>query len=257
MGLRDVRSIVGYARSHSGLLHFGPGFDSRHLHFASGWLIVLVDSQSFQMEDAPLFLDFSTPELDNRLSWFCPPARWAVDPAQRCLRVHTDANTDFWQRTHYGFEADNGHFLQLTAHGDFVLTTKVTSRGLHQYDQAGLMVRLSPSCWLKTSVEFEHEGPNRLGAVVTNAQLSDWSTQSLDPAITTVWLRVRAEAEDCIVESSLDGTRWEQLRMARLHDRRSVATVQCGLYACSPKQAGYAAEFSFLRFEPGRMAHAE
>jgi regulation of enolase protein 1 (concanavalin A-like superfamily) len=168
--------------------------------------------------------------------------------------VSPEAHTDFWQRTHYGFEADNGHFLYLEAASDFVLTTKVTSHPAHQYDQAGLMVRLSNACWLKTSVEFEPAGPNRLGAVVTHCQYSDWSTQPLAKDVHTVWFRVRAEGNDFLVESSLDGQYWEQIRVARLLERPSAALVSCGLYACCPQAAGYEAEFSFLNFEPGRLA---
>ncbi len=206
------------------------------------------------MSDRSLLEEFTQPSLNPRLRWHCAPADWRVDQSAGCLRVKPDASTDFWQRTHYGFEVDNGHFLHLQATEDFVLTTKVTSHPVHQYDQAGLMVRLSPSCWLKTSVEFEPEGFNRLGAVVTNAQYSDWSTQPLAKDVRTIWLRVRAEASDCIVESSLNGQQWEQLRMARLFERESARSVSCGLYACSPKGAGYEATFSFLQFEPGRVS---
>ena len=205
------------------------------------------------MNDFPLFEDFSRSSLDPRLSWRCEPANWRVGSAAKGLQLNPDGATDFWQRTHYGFEVDNGHFLFLEAAGDFVLTTEVTSRPLHQYDQAGLMVRLSSACWLKTSVEFEPEGPSRLGAVVTNSRYSDWSTQPIAPEVRTVWFRVRAEANDCIVESSFDGQEWVQIRMARLLERPAANSVSCGLYACSPKAAGYEAEFSFLRFEPGRL----
>jgi regulation of enolase protein 1 (concanavalin A-like superfamily) len=203
--------------------------------------------------DEPLDESFAGPTLSPRLRWLNEPAHWRIDAAARCLRVHTDAGTDFWQRTHYGFEADNGHFLHLRAEGDFVLTTQVTTHPAHQYDQAGLMVRVSPACWLKTSVEFEPEGANRMGAVVTNGQYSDWSTQPLAKDVSTVWFRVRAEACDHIVETSFDGRHWEQIRMARLLERASAGHVSCGLYACSPKAAGCEAAFSFLRFEPGRL----
>lgn len=205
------------------------------------------------MDDSPLFEDFSKPSLNPRLSWRCEPANWRVDSSAKCLRINPDSGTDFWQRTHYGFEVDNGHFLFLEADGDFVLTTKVTSHPVHQYDQAGLMVRLSPACWLKTSVEFESNGSSRMGAVVTNSQYSDWSTQSIDTDVHTVWFRVRAEDNDYIVESSFDGQEWTQIRMARLLDRPATRSVTCGLYACSPKAAGYEAEFSLLLFEPGRL----
>ncbi|MEO5795378.1 MAG: DUF1349 domain-containing protein [Rhodoferax sp.] len=206
------------------------------------------------MGDSAFSLDFTAPTLSSRLQWHAEPSQWQIDTARQCLRIQPDAHTDFWQRTHYGFEVDNGHFLHLQATGDFVLTTRLTSLALHQYDQAGLMVRLSPACWLKTSVEFEPHGPNRLGAVVTNAQYSDWSTQDIAQDVRTVWFRIRAEDCDFIVESSLDGVKWSQIRMAHLHERAAAASVACGLYACSPKAAGYEAQFSLLQFEPGRIA---
>jgi len=205
------------------------------------------------MTDTALHTTFSDGVLSPRLQWHCEPADWQLDAAASGLRINTDGHTDFWQRTHYGFQVDNGHFLHLKAEGDFVLTTKVTSRPAHQYDQAGLMVRLSSGCWLKTSVEFEPDGDNRLGVVVTNGHYSDWSTQPLAKEIDTVWLRVRAEDNDCIVESSLDGEQWTQIRMAHLHERAGADSVACGLYACSPKEAGFQAEFSFLSFIPGRI----
>ncbi|MCW5966425.1 MAG: DUF1349 domain-containing protein [Bryobacterales bacterium] len=45
------------------------------------------------------------------MRWFCELTEWKVltDPA--ALEISTTAHTDFWQRTHYGFQADNGHFL--------------------------------------------------------------------------------------------------------------------------------------------------
>jgi len=202
------------------------------------------------MSDTPLYEGFAGPDLSASLKWRCEPGRWSIERSTPCLRIEPDAKTDFWQRTHYGFEFDNGHFLFLEAAGDFVLTTKVTSRPVHQYDQAGLMVRVSPSCWLKTSVEYEPHGDSRLGAVVTNAQHSDWSTQPFPKGIATVWLRVRASGNDCLVEASQNGSEWQQIRMAHLHERAARASVACGLYACSPMGAGFQAEFSFLQFEP-------
>ena len=64
------------------------------------------------------------------------------------------------------------------------------------------MVRLSPECWLKTSVEFEPGEPSRLGAVITNHGWSDWSTQDLDPALARdVAFRVTRRGADYLVEA--------------------------------------------------------
>jgi regulation of enolase protein 1 (concanavalin A-like superfamily) len=205
------------------------------------------------MPDIDLHEDFSKPLLHPALRWQAEPARWHIDRERACLCIAPDAKTDFWQRTHYGFEVDNGHFLYLETTGDFVLTTQVRLRPLHQYDQAGLMLRLSPACWVKTSIEFEPEGSNRLGAVVTNAGYSDWSTQSIGQEVDAIWLRIRAEAEDCIVDASLDGQAWLQIRMAHLGEHSVGEPVRCGLYACSPKGAGFRAEFQRLDFAAGRL----
>ncbi len=202
---------------------------------------------------------FDQAELDFRLAWLNPPQTWHLK--NHCLTIQPDAKTDFWQKTHYGFEADNGHFLYAAVSGDFILTTRVRFKPVHQYDQAGLMVRLSSHCWLKTSVEYEPEGPARLGAVVTNNGYSDWSTQDFTAAKNELMLRVRREGSDYIVEYSAVDTpeqevtarQWTQIRLARLLEDDGQRPVKAGLYACSPLGAGYVAEFEFLEIEAGRL----
>jgi regulation of enolase protein 1 (concanavalin A-like superfamily) len=196
---------------------------------------------------------FTGPDLPPQLCWHCEPGGWSVLPAERCLRIEPDAGTDFWRKTHYGFEADNGHFLFAEAAGDFVLVTHVRFRPAHQYDQAGLMVRVSPVCWLKTSVEHEPDGPGRLGAVVTSHGYSDWSTQPFAPGPGEVWLRVRREGDDYLIEAAPDGRVWEQIRLAHLQEGPAGTAVACGIYACSPKGAGFVAEFCHLHIDAGRL----
>jgi regulation of enolase protein 1 (concanavalin A-like superfamily) len=192
---------------------------------------------------------FDQSQLDPRLAWFNPPARWRIDPALPALVIEPDAKTDFWQVTHYGFSAASGHFLYAALAGDFVLSASIRFKPAHQYDQAGLMVRLSDRCWLKTSVEYEPGGPGRLGAVVTNAGLSDWSTQDYNGE--AISLRVRREQSDYIVAYH-DGQAWSQLRMAGLHEDDG-GIAQCGLYACSPTAAGFSAFFERLTIATGRL----
>jgi uncharacterized protein len=187
-----------------------------------------------------------TSNLDrNDLGWFCEPGSWSTDSSSGELRIKTESNTDFWQRTHYGFQADNGHFLHLPVSSDFIATTKVTARGIHQYDQAGLMLRLSKDCWIKTSIEYEPEESNRLGVVVTNHQYSDWSTQNVSKECVTTWFRMHVTGATCIVQSSFDGFNWQQLRVAHI-SQRDQEPMRCGIYACSPKSAGFETQFHFL-----------
>ena len=190
---------------------------------------------------------FKRANPDARLCWLNPPPAWSIGPAG--LTFHPAAETDFWQRTHYGFRADNGHFLYLEVGGDFSLTTQVRFHPAHLYDQAGLLVRVGPSCWIKTSVEYESEGPSKLGAVVTNRGYSDWSLQDFPRGQKEVQLRIRRATQDFMIECRrAASTSWELLRVAHLH-QGTRRPLQCGLYACSPKDSGFQAEFRFLRIE--------
>jgi len=191
---------------------------------------------------------FDASNLPPALSWFCAPKRWSL--ANSRLIVEPESKTDFWQKTHYGFSADNGHFLHTTIEGDFVLSTRVRFYPRHQYDQAGLMVRFDADHWLKTSVEYELEIPSQLGAVVTNRGYSDWSTQPFPPGVNEIELRITRRGDDYLVQYRLPEAApdWTQIRLARLHNPHGGA-IQAGLYACSPVKAGYKAEFDYLRLE--------
>lgn len=209
------------------------------------------------MTERYLYEAFDGTQLNERLTWLNPPRKWGMNPSRPSLTVETCAETDFWQKTHYGFEADNGHFLFAEVEEDFIISTKVSFYPVHQYDQAGLMIYLSPDCWLKTSVEYEPDEPSRLGAVVTNKGYSDWSTQSFPDDCSEISLRITRRGCDYTVEYRQSSSReeecnldnWTQIRLAHLHDDRKGAPVKCGLYACSPKGEGYRAEFDFLLIE--------
>jgi regulation of enolase protein 1 (concanavalin A-like superfamily) len=178
------------------------------------------------------------------LRWHSEPTRWSI--VDERLRIEPDAQTDFWQRTHYGFQADSGHYLHAAITGDVVLTTHVRFHARNQYDQAGLMVRLDAECWLKTSVEHEPGEPSRLGAVITNHGWSDWSTQDLDPArARDMAFRITRRGADYLVEAAAGGGGWSQIRLGRLQADRG-GLVQAGIYACSPKDAGMEARFARL-----------
>ena len=197
-----------------------------------------------------LLINFDT-QPHSELTWFCPPSKWSLEDG--CLTLNPDAKTDYWQRTHYGFQNDNGHFLYTEVEGDFVMTAKARFFPRHPYDQAGLMVRISPDFWLKTSIEFEPDEPNRLGAVVTRYGYSDWSTQDISKRVNEYQLRIRREGDDYIVEyRQSDSDHWSQIRMAHLENRQE-SVIQCGLYACSPIETGFQADFEYLKFEQARV----
>ena len=130
------------------------------------------------------------------------------------------------------------------------MTTKLRFYPAHQYDQAGLMVRISPQCWLKTSVEFEKDEPNKLGVVVTNHGFSDWSTQDFPDEHHELMLSVLRKNGDYLVRFRLaEQQSWTQIRMLHLHQDDGTKPLLCGLYTCCPIDAGYRVEFDFLSIE--------
>jgi regulation of enolase protein 1 (concanavalin A-like superfamily) len=181
------------------------------------------------------------------LEWMNPPGKRAVG----CdgLELHTLARTDFWQRTHYGFRRDDGHFAFVRRKGDFTAEVAVAVEPNAKYDQAGLMVRFSPSCWLKTSCEYQPSGPSQLGAVATNAGWSDWSYRPVAPYPASVRLRVERHGGDYLVSAAVGDEAMTVHRVAHLlEDDGGEALV--GLYACSPDGAGALVRFTDFSITP-------
>jgi regulation of enolase protein 1 (concanavalin A-like superfamily) len=184
-------------------------------------------------------------KIDERLTWHHEPGSWKIDNNQ--LHISPEAGSDFWQRTHYGFQVDNGHFLYMECQGDFTIEAQMHCKFKHQYDQAGLMIRVSDQCWVKTSVEYEPDAANKLGAVVTNQGFSDWSTQDVADDLTSYKLRISREGSDyAIAHYSEKQAEWIQMRVFHLFDQPGV---KAGIYCCSPKAAGFTASFENLKIE--------
>ena len=49
--------------------------------------------------------NFEYPEFNTLFSWHHEPESWQIKNNQ--LIITSEKETDFWQRTHYGFQADN------------------------------------------------------------------------------------------------------------------------------------------------------
>ncbi|GMW02076.1 MAG: hypothetical protein AMXMBFR84_32120 [Candidatus Hydrogenedentota bacterium] len=193
--------------------------------------------------------DFHAGPLPAGFHWLNEPTRWRVEQG---LHIHTDPSTDFWQRTHYGFQRDNGHALLAPIEGDFTMTASVAFEPESQYDQCGLMIRSSADQWIKVSSEFESPTLSRLGSVVTNAGYSDWATQDIDRPCNTMAYRVTRQGNDYLVEHAEDGQHWRQMRIARLHAPEQ--TIEAGLYACSPVGEGFQCRFHGIEFAPCRLS---
>lgn len=191
---------------------------------------------------------FKSRELSNLLRWHNEPSKWSIDTTSSQLVLETDEETDFWQKTHYGFENDNGHFLYIKTNKNFRMTTKVKAMPNSKYDHAGLMIRHSKNTWVKSSLEYITPNLSKLGAVVTNRGYSDWSTQYVKDKEIDLYLRLSRINQNCYVDFSWDGEEWMQMRIAHL-DLPDVSPIAAGLFACSPQGKDQTVRFDFLAIE--------
>lgn len=193
-------------------------------------------------------LKFSEEKLPEELQWYAEPAEWETQAGDSGagLLLTTDSDTDYWQRTHYGFRRDNGHFLCAATAGDITVETTVHYTPAHDFDQAGLMLRYSPDEWIKTSVEMETDGSFHLGAVATRGGYSDWSTQSFPGGGIDLSLRAIRVGDDVTLQWRSGDGQWQQLRITHLTPPTDTAPLYAGLYAASPDTGGCRVLFDYL-----------
>lgn len=192
-----------------------------------------------RVPDAVLYLEV----WGGRVEWLNEPPQWTLEP-DGTLEIVTGPETDFWRIAHYGFTADNGHAYLERVEGDFTAHVHFSGEYSAQYDQAGLMVRLDEGHWIKAGTEFE--GGKICLSVVVTREFSDWSVVPLEIAPSRVWLRVTRTKDAVQVDYSLDGSRFEMLRLAYFPPAQAVGV---GMMACSPKRAGFRARFTGFRLE--------
>ncbi len=192
--------------------------------------------------------------------WLNPPAQSEISTST--VTIVTDPDTDFWQRSYYGFRHDNAPALLFNAADNFTFTVKVTFQYQGMFDQCGVVVYLDSENWVKASLEYENEHLSRLGSVVTNLGHSDWATTDVPPS-GEMWYRLSRRGPDFLLESSPDGVVFAQMRIFHLHQLGETTAamghqnpplpaaqaVDFGIYACSPLDASFSAKFSNFKFE--------
>lgn len=179
----------------------------------------------------------------ERCAWLNEPSEWSLEDSG--LDVVTDAKTDFWRETHYGFTRDTGHFFGVAVEGDFTAELRVQADYTHLYDQAGLMVRIDAENWVKTGIE-RSDGQALLSSVLTVGR-SDWAVGALEGESRSIRLRATVAGGVLRLQSSTDGLRWPLLRLAPFP---SAGTYRVGPMCCTPERSGLKVRFSEFRVGP-------
>jgi uncharacterized protein len=186
--------------------------------------------------------------------WLNEPPSWNADGGM--LTLTTGERTDFWQHTFYGFKRDDGHAFLKPVGGDFTASAVVTGAYENLYDQAGLMLRIDPTRWVKTGIEYT-DGLMHFSVVVTNG-VSDWSVIPLHDATPRDELHVRLTRHGDALRVQYrigSAAAWQMARLAPF----PADDAAVGVMACSPERAGFRASFRDVVVGPAidRKLHAD
>ncbi len=123
-----------------------------------------------------------------------------------------------------------------------------------QYDQAGLMVYVDNTHWIKVGIEFENGQP-QMSCVVTN-DMSDWN-YLLWPTAVDIKVRVVCQRYETVCECRMEYEQngvWTFLREAPIslpNGRDSIIAV--GPMCCAPKKdtetGGMDVTFNYITFK--------
>lgn len=178
----------------------------------------------------------------NKGFWLFKPKNYTITEDK--IFIKTEQQTDFWQRTYYGFQNDNAPaYLVPTDKKYFSFTVKTEFNSSARFDQCGILIYQNSDNWAKASIEYENPVYQRLGSVVTNQGYSDWATTDIDATTKSMYYRLSRRESDYCFEKSLDGKTFQQMRIFHLFEGGD--TLQFGIYACSPScGASFEAHFS-------------
>jgi regulation of enolase protein 1 (concanavalin A-like superfamily) len=177
-------------------------------------------------------------DMFDQCEWINEPAQWRVEAGELC--VTTDAHTDFWRTTHYGFVRDSGHCFAARVTGDFTAQVAVRGNFATLYDQAGLMVRADSERWVKAGAEY-NDGSLTFSTVLTEG-LSDWS---LGARADTNRFRLSITVASSVlkVQCSADEREWTLMRLAPFA-APAAGSWLVGPMCCTPERGGLEVWFS-------------
>ncbi|MFC3746876.1 DUF1349 domain-containing protein [Paenibacillus sp. GCM10012306] len=194
----------------------------------------------------------------NNIPW--SSGTWTVAPKSantegHTLNVEAVEGSDYWEKTLYEFQHDNGHALLAPWEDDQgVEVTFRLDSFTELYDQAGLMLWHSPTQWIKAGIEL-NDGVPHIGAVVTD-DYSDWSLSPVaEWAGETVTIRASRSNDAVIIRARTEHHTWRTIRVARFP---YLTGKQAGPFLCAPTRAGFQVVFTAWRHtEPDEALHTD
>ena len=176
-------------------------------------------------------------------TWLAQPVSAAERDSDLVVVART--GSDLWRTTSYGYDHDDAHALLAPLPDPGAVEVSFRADLADLYDQAGLLLRVDATTWIKAGVE-RTDGAIHVGAVVTR-ELSDWSLAPVpDWDGQEVTVRASRAGDAVTVRARAGGGAWRTLRLAPFPPG---AEVLAGPMCCSP--IGPGATVRFTRFAVG------
>ena len=156
------------------------------------------------------------------------------------LVVGAAPESDAWRTTAYGFIHESENALVRPVSVGTAIEVSFQGGFAHQFDQAGVFLRVDQAHWIKCGVELV-DGTLQLGAVVTNG-VSDWSVAPVaDWRAQKITMRVSIEASAVTVRARTDD---DVFRLVRVAPLPAGGPLEAGPFCCAP--TGPELEVTFL-----------
>lgn len=209
---------------------------------------------------------FSSPKL----RWFCDPTKWessssadkfeegaggsfqitTTSTGEEELHLRAPSKKDFWSKTFYTpllVKSDASALLYTVPDGvESTIRMDFEYNPQTQFDQAGLLIFVDQTHWVKCGIEL-CDGTPRLSVVVCN-DFSDWSTQPWSSNSISLKIHKVNQSDSLVVEAAPKGTdNYSFIRIAHLSCGAAGQRLpwQVGPFAACPiAQNGCEAVFS-------------
>lgn len=223
-------------------------------------------------------MDVVSSFLDCRFTWLNEPTKWVSEMGStggdaegaggsfelrndgRELLVSAPAKKDFWSKTFYSpllIKSDASALVfPIPVGTECTITTELSYNPITQFDQAGLLVYINESHWVKCGIEY-CDGSPKLSVVICN-DFSDWSTQPWQTTSVVLKIHKINQSDSIVVEAApIDSNEFHFVRIGHLSCTNMVNEIgeklpwQVGPYAACPiAQLGCTATFNNFSIGP-------
>ncbi|MEJ8735550.1 MULTISPECIES: DUF1349 domain-containing protein [Mediterraneibacter] len=186
-------------------------------------------------------------------TWTNKPAAWKEEG--KSLLVQAMPESDYWEKTLYGFIHRNGHALLTELKRSEAMEVTFLLKDFSElYDQAGMMIWYDDIHWIKAGIEVIDGEPN-ISIVITdvysdcsNFPVANWEGEK-------VTFRVSPFHDAVLIRVRTSKSRWMTVRLSRFPFEKGI---KAGPMVCAPIRKDLKVEFTrWIKTDPDIAQHQD